>query len=332
MQPSVDFDQSPLVAIWETTRACDLACVHCRASANAAADPRQLTTPEAERLLEQLRELRPGVLVLTGGDPLKRADLLPLVRQAVASGLSVAITPSVTPLLTEAAIQSLANAGVSRVALSLDGPEAEVHDSFRGMPGAFAATLEAIRHVRAAGLPLQVNTSLSASTFHHLASLGRLVADIGPVLWSVFFVVPVGRAKQSQQLSAEACESAFHYLYEWSITHGLAARAGLILPRSMMARGLCSYPIPAMSTPAAFCRSRWATCATSPWRRCIVSILSCRRYAIPTSWRASAGAARFAPPAVARALAPTLSPAILSPKTRVASSNHRHHPSQRGVT
>lgn len=224
MQPSMDFNQSPLVAIWETTRACDLACVHCRASANAAADPHELTTAEAEQLLEQLRELRPGVLVLTGGDPLKRADLLPLIRQAIAGGLSVAITPSVTPLLTQGAIEGLAKAGVSRIALSLDGPDSGAHDTFRGMPGAFAATLDAVRHVRAAGLPLQINTSLSSSTFHHLAALGELVAEIEPVLWSVFFVVPVGRAKQAQQLSADDCESTFYYLYDWSLAHGLAAK------------------------------------------------------------------------------------------------------------
>jgi MoaA/NifB/PqqE/SkfB family radical SAM enzyme len=106
------FDQSPMVAIWEVTRACDLCCVHCRASAMPQPDPRELSNREALDLMDQMVELKPGVLVLTGGDPLKRADLFPLIEAAAGRGLSVAITPSVTPLLTAAAIQNLAAAGV----------------------------------------------------------------------------------------------------------------------------------------------------------------------------------------------------------------------------
>ena len=218
------FERSPMVAIWEVTRACDLCCVHCRASAIAWRDPRELSTAQAHDLLDQLRELAPGVLVLTGGDPLKRPDLFEVIEAAVGKGLTVAITPSVTPLLTEQAIRRLAAAGISRIALSLDGPDAATHDTFRGMPGAFAATLDAIKHVRAAGVSLQINTSVSPQTAGGLAATGELMRKVAPALWSVFFVVPVGRAGPDQQLDADTCEQLFNYLADWSEATGCAVK------------------------------------------------------------------------------------------------------------
>lgn len=207
---------SPAVAIWEVTRACDLCCVHCRASAGPQRDPRELSTTEAFDLIEQLREVDPAVLVLTGGDPFKRPDLDLLIGQAVARGLRVAIAPSVTPSLTPAAIRRLARLGVRRVALSLDGPDAATHDGLRGASGSFVATCAAIEAVCAAGLPLQINTSLTRQTVEELSRTAVLVAGIAPMLWSVFFVVPVGRATPAQQLGPDSCERVFHFLYEWS--------------------------------------------------------------------------------------------------------------------
>ncbi|MGH7742913.1 MAG: radical SAM protein, partial [Candidatus Eiseniibacteriota bacterium] len=114
------------------TRACDLRCVHCRACAMPLPDPRELSADEGVDLLDQLHELNPALLVLTGGDPLKRPDLFALIETAVRRQLSVSITPSVTPLLTLKAIERLAAAGIHRIALSLDGPDATTHDTFRG--------------------------------------------------------------------------------------------------------------------------------------------------------------------------------------------------------
>jgi len=215
---------SPVVAVWETTRACDLKCTHCRAMAMPDASPGQLSTVEAFDLVGQLAELEPGVVVLTGGDPLKRPDLPALVEAMVARGLEVAITPSVTPLLTSEAIRRLADAGVSRFALSLDGPDAATHDALRGVPGSFAATLAAIDAVRAAGLPVQVNTSLTRRTRERLAATAALVAGLAPVLWSVFLVVPVGRAAAAATLDADACEEVFHALAHWTEATGLAVK------------------------------------------------------------------------------------------------------------
>jgi radical SAM protein with 4Fe4S-binding SPASM domain len=214
----------PRVAIWEVTRACDLACSHCRASAVPARDPNELTTDEALALLGQVRDLGPDALVLTGGDPLKRPDLLELVRAATRLGLHVALAPSVTPGLTPAAIASLAAAGVGRVALSLDGPDAATHDAFRGMSGSFAATLRAMAAVREAGIALQVNTSLSRGTVDRLLATSLRVSEIAPTLWSVFFVVPVGRASQADQLDSATCERVFHALYDWGDVTGLPVK------------------------------------------------------------------------------------------------------------
>jgi len=219
-----DLAWAPLVAIWEVTRACDLACVHCRAEAMPAPDPAQLSTAEALDLLDQLRELGPGVLVLTGGDPLKRPDLFTIIEAARCRGLEVAVTPSVTPLLTLDAIRRFADSGTSRLALSLDGPDARTHDAFRGSPGAFAATVRAIAAARVTGLPMQVNTSLTRDTVRHLPPIGRLLESIAPVLWSVFFVVPVGRAAAAQQLDAATCEQTFHWLYDWREATGIAVK------------------------------------------------------------------------------------------------------------
>ncbi len=224
MRPEKGFDLAPAIAIWEVTRACDLCCLHCRASAIASRDPGELSTTEALGLLDQLAELMPGVLVLTGGDPLKRPDLFDIIVAAVKRGLSVAITPSVTPLLTAAAIRQLAASGISRIALSLDGPDPGTHDVFRGRPGAFDATMAAIESVRSVGLPLQINTSVNRGTVAKLRRTGNVVAQIAPVLWSVFFVVPVGRAAAEQQMDAETCEGIFDYLYEWATTTGLAVK------------------------------------------------------------------------------------------------------------
>ena len=214
----------PAVAIWEVTRACDLACIHCRASATPRRDPDELNTPEALALVDQLVELAPGVLVITGGDPFKRPDLERIVGAAVERGLRVALAPSVTPLLTPLRLHRLAGLGVGRIALSLDGPDAETHDRFRGVPGSFERTRAAIEAVRDAGITLQVNTSLTRQTVEHLPATADLIAEIAPALWSVFFVVPVGRAALAQQLGPDGCERVFHFLYEWSERTGVALK------------------------------------------------------------------------------------------------------------
>src|SRR5215468_7004888 len=156
-----DFDLRPLLVIWEMTQACDLNCFHCRANSRPKRHPLELSTVEAFHLIDQIAAMKVPLFVLTGGDPLKRPDLMPIVQYACRRGVHTSLTPSVTPLLEKNAVINLKNAGLMRLALSLDGSTALLHESFRGAPGAYSRTLAAIEWCNLAGLPVQINTTLS---------------------------------------------------------------------------------------------------------------------------------------------------------------------------
>src|SRR5215467_3064395 len=156
-----DFDLRPLLVIWEMTQACDLSCMHCRANAQPKRHPLELSTAEAFHLIDQIAEMRVPLFVLTGGDPLKRPDLMPIVQYACHRGVRTSLTPSATPLLTRDAVVQLRESGLMRLALSLDGSTAELHDGFRGVPGSYKQTLDAVGWCHEAGLPAQVNTTVS---------------------------------------------------------------------------------------------------------------------------------------------------------------------------
>ena len=206
-------DDNPFIVIWEVTQACDLACAHCRAGARQWRDPGELTTREGLDLLGQIHAMGGPLLVFTGGDPLKRPDLDELVGRAVSLGLRTSVTPSGTALLDRDAVRRLRDLGVSRLAISLDGPDAATHDAFRRVAGSFEHTLRACGHARDLGLPLQVNTTLSPHNLHLVEPMAGLAESLGAVLWSVFFVVPVGRANPDQELPAARFEEAFGQLH-----------------------------------------------------------------------------------------------------------------------
>jgi AdoMet-dependent heme synthase len=212
----LDYSMVPFTVIWEVTRACDLRCIHCRADAQPGRYAGELTTEEGYRLLEQVRDLAPPVFVLTGGDPLKRADLFDLIRYAVDLGLSVAVTPSGTPLLTLAAVARMRDLGVKRMALSLDGADAQSHDGFRGQPGSFDFTMRGLEYARARGLPVQINTTVTRRNLPRLADIAAVVEAQGAAVWSAFFLVTVGRAGQRDQLDAAEFEDVFGFLHDLS--------------------------------------------------------------------------------------------------------------------
>lgn len=211
-----DFDQAPFLVIWETTQACDLACKHCRAEAVPHRDPRELNTDEAKDLLEQVREFGPIIFVFSGGDLLKRPDLVELVRYGADLGLRMAATPATTPLATPEAVAAMHKAGLSRLAVSLDGPDATVHDEFRRVSGSFSHGLRILETARERGLSTQVNTVIGRHNVDHVEAMARLLAEVGIVFWEVFFLVPVGRARPEDVAGAEAFEKVFHQLYDLS--------------------------------------------------------------------------------------------------------------------
>lgn len=211
-----DTADRPFIVIWEVTRACALACLHCRADAILRRDPRELTTAEGFRLLEQLASFgtpRP-LVVLTGGDPFERPDLTDLVAHGTSLGLSMALAPSVTPRLDREILTRLRDAGAKAVSVSLDGATAATHDAFRGVDGVFDATTTAIATIRDLGLRLQVNTTVSAGTVEELPAVLRRVLDAGASLWSLFFLVPTGRGRLLKALSAEEQEDVLHWLHD----------------------------------------------------------------------------------------------------------------------
>jgi radical SAM protein len=214
----VDFDRAPFVVIWETTQACDLACKHCRASAVPKRDPLELSTDEARRLIDDICRFGRPLFVLTGGDPLKRPDTVEIVRYGVNAGLRVALTPSGTPLMTPQVLQDLRDAGLSRLAVSLDGATAAQHDSFRGVDGSFDWTIRMLETARSLGLSTQINTTISSHNVHDLENLIALMTELGIALWSVFFIVPVGRARPEDLATADEFEAVFNRLYDLSRT------------------------------------------------------------------------------------------------------------------
>ncbi|HEX9162391.1 MAG TPA: TIGR04053 family radical SAM/SPASM domain-containing protein [Thermoanaerobaculia bacterium] len=212
-----DFNANPFVVIWEMTRACDLACVHCRAAAQSKRSQFELTTEEGFRLIEDIKLLDPRVFVITGGDPLKRDDVYDMIRYAKQIGLDPSVTPSATPLLTPEAITKMKQHGVARLAISLDASDPVAHDDFRRVSGSFDLTIRAIRAAQKEGIPVQINSTVSRRTVHDMERLANLLIQFdNVVMWSVFFLVPTGRAKTADMIEPEEVEQLFGKLYEIS--------------------------------------------------------------------------------------------------------------------
>jgi len=212
----MDFNQAPLLVIWEVTQSCDLACDHCRASAMPGRNPNELTTEEGYRLLNEIKQFGNPLMVFTGGDPLKRPDIYDLAKYSVGVGLRTNVTPSATPLLTTKAIDEFKRCGISRMAISLDGPDSATHDGFRGVAGTFDCAMSALRHARDIGLETQLQTTVTRRNVNKLAQIAEIAADVRTKMWSLFFLVVTGRAMENDDLTGEEYEKVFEFLYEIS--------------------------------------------------------------------------------------------------------------------
>jgi radical SAM protein len=214
----VDLDRRPILVFWESTRACGLACMHCRAEAQPVPVPGELTTAESLRFIDSLAAFdRPApILVITGGDALMRPDLAELIVHAKASGVPVALAPSVTPLLTDARLQELRDLGVKVASLSLDGASAATHEGMRGITGHFPATLDALERMHAHGFVVQVNTVVTSDNVDELPAIAKIVKDSGASIWEVFFLVNVGRGTSLLELGPDDNEDVCQFLYDAS--------------------------------------------------------------------------------------------------------------------
>lgn len=205
---ALTFARAPLRVYWELTRACDLACRHCRAEAQPARAADELTTDECRSTLAGLAAAGPPAphVIFTGGDPLKRPDLLDLVREGVRLGLGVSVAPSATTAVTAVTARALREAGVSAMSLSLDGSTPARHDAIRGVLGCYGWTLAAAAHIVAAGIPMQINTLVTRETERDLEAIAEVVQRLGAARWSLFFLVPVGRGRVLTTLTAREAE------------------------------------------------------------------------------------------------------------------------------
>lgn len=206
----------PFLVIWESTRACQLACQHCRAEAAPGRDSKELTTDEATTLMSQVADFgKPApIFIITGGDPFERADIYELVRRGKELGLPMAVSPSGTPKLSRESLTKLKDAGASAISLSLDGASAEVHDGFRRVPGTFDRTITGWREARELGLRVQINSTVTKSTVHELPDLLRLVIELGAMTWSAFLLVPTGRGTELDALTPRETEDVLNFLYD----------------------------------------------------------------------------------------------------------------------
>lgn len=211
-----DFDQAPFTIAWEVTRACAFACVHCRADAIPQKDPLELNTDEGFRLIDQLAEFGSPILIFTGGDPMMRRDLFDLIAYATRKGLRCSLTPTATALPTLKRLREAKEAGIRRIALSLDAPVPEVHDEFRKVEGSWQRTMDILHRAEEVGLSVQVNTTVTSFNLELLPEMVPFIEEVGAVQWSVFFMVPTGRAQAEIMISPEEHERVFNWLYDLS--------------------------------------------------------------------------------------------------------------------
>lgn len=211
-----DFDRAPFTIAWEVTRACAFSCVHCRADAQHRRNPMELSTEEGYALIDRFTEFGSPILVFTGGDPMMRKDLFDLIRYADRAGLRCSLTPTATALPTVKRLTQAKEAGVRRIALSLDSPEPQVHDDFRKVNGSWERTMQILRNAREVGVSTQVNTTVTRHNVDVLPDMVRFVREVGAVQWSVFFLVPMGRGQELQMISADEHERVFAWLHDLS--------------------------------------------------------------------------------------------------------------------
>ncbi len=212
----VDFDRTPFTLAWEITRACALACRHCRAEALPHRNPLELSTEEGFRLIDQVVDLGKPILVVTGGDPLMRDDVYDLLAYARERDLRVALSPSATGRATRKRLERVRAAGTHMLHVSLDGSTPEIHDGFRRVKGSYDRTLRIMRDASELGFVTQIGTTVSRYNVDDLEAIAERVVETGVDVWTLFFLVPTGRAQAKDMLDAQEHERVFRWLYDFS--------------------------------------------------------------------------------------------------------------------
>ncbi len=200
---------------WESTRACRFACVHCRADAQTEPDPRQLTTEEAYRLVDEIAEFAKPLFIISGGDPLLRSDIFDVAARADKAGLRVVMSPSGSRISPET-VRRMSESGVKMVSISLDGSNPQVHDGFRKVPGSFDMVASTLNVLRECGMPFQINTTVTQHNLDDLPLIRDVAVRLGASAWDIFMLVPTGRAGVKMEVTAEEYEGTLSKVYGWN--------------------------------------------------------------------------------------------------------------------
>jgi len=206
------------LVFWETTKACNLSCRHCRAVPQRKLGPRELTTARAFDLIDDIARVAKPVMVLSGGEPLFRPDLFDIGQYGVETGFRMALATNGT-LVNDRVAAKIADAGFSRVAISLDGAKPKTHDRFRGQSGSHALALRGLRNLRAEGVSVQINSSIAKHNVDELPDLLDLALEIDADALHLFMLVPVGCGLEiapAEMLAADEYERVLHWFDEQS--------------------------------------------------------------------------------------------------------------------
>jgi AdoMet-dependent heme synthase len=217
----------PRLIFWELTKGCNLRCIHCRASATELSSPSDLSTEAALDIIDQMAAVSTPILVLSGGEPLFRSDVFQLARYGTDKGLRVALATNGT-LVTKECAREIVDAGVRRVAISLDGADASTHDAFRGIPGAFDAALAGMRNLKILGMSVQINTTIARHNAHQLPDVLKLARSLRADALHTFLLVPVGcgvNIAAEQMVPPAEYEEILNWFYDQSLQGGIELKA-----------------------------------------------------------------------------------------------------------
>ncbi len=208
-------DGAPRLVAWEITRNCNLSCVHCRAAATMGPYTGELDTDAALNLVDEIAQVGSPIVILTGGEPLLRPDIFEIASYGTKKGLRMVMAPNGT-LITEENAKRMAESGIQRISISLDGATKERHDAFRGIEGAFEGALKGMEQARAAGIEFQINTTITQANLEEIPKIQDLAVELGAVAHHIFLLVPTGRGKYilDQEIDAHQYEETLNWFYD----------------------------------------------------------------------------------------------------------------------
>ncbi|MCP3922617.1 MAG: heme b synthase [Desulfobacterales bacterium] len=213
MKDSKEF--TPKLVAWEITRSCNLSCVHCRAAAHNGPYEGELNTEQCFKLLDDISEVGSPIIILTGGEPLLRPDIFEVAKYGTDKGLRMVMAPNGT-LVTPENAKKMAEAGIKRISVSIDGSTKEKHDSFRGVDGAFESALNGIENAKEAGIEFQINTTITKLNHSEIPKILDMAEKLGAVAHHIFLLVPTGRGKYivDQGIDSDEYEETLNWFYD----------------------------------------------------------------------------------------------------------------------